>query len=247
MKKLILFFSTILFFISCDEDVDLNSFQIVAHRGYWKASEGAQNSIRALEEAVLLKIEGVELDVRITKDGYLILHHDAIAGNFTIAESSLAEIKTLRLPDGSLIPTLEEYFAAAKNSEITLYIDVKTSGALKPIMEMVNQYDLTDRTILLTSFEMGIKAISYNQDIRVHCISGNRNPIDLKESGFSGMAYDIGFMKEHVDWVELAHSIGLTVGSYVIKSESEIIWCSVNGIDYVTTDSPLECKHYLYQ
>ena len=167
MKKLILFFSTILFFISCDKDVDLNSFQIVAHRGYWKASEGAQNSIRALEEAVLLEIEGVELDVRMTKDGYLILHHDAIAGSFTIAESSLTELKTLRLPDGSLIPTLEEYFDTAKNNDITLYIDVKTSGVVKPIIEMVNQYNLIGRTILLTSFETGVTAISYNQDIRV--------------------------------------------------------------------------------
>ena len=146
-----------------------------------------------------------------------------------------------------MIPTLEEYFDAARNSDITLYIDVKTMEGLKPIIEMVNQYDLTDRTILLTSFEMGIKAISYSQDIRVHCMSGNRNPIELKELGFSGISYDIGFMKDYIDRVELAHSIGLTVGSFTIKSESEIIWCSINNIDYVTTDSPLECKHYLHQ
>ena len=247
MKKLILFFLTVLFFISCDKDVDLNGYQIVAHRGYWKASEGAQNSIRALEEAVRLNIDGVELDVRMTKDGHLILHHDAKAGKFTIAEASLSEIRTLRLPDGSLIPTLDEYFDAAKNNDVALYIDVKTIESIKPIIEMVTQYDLVGRTILLTSFEIGLAAISYNQTIKVHCIYGDKNPIELKERGFTGMAYDITFMQNHVDWICLAHSVGLTVGSYVIKSESEIIWCSVNDVDYITTDSPLECKHYLYQ
>ena len=104
---------------------------------------------------------------------------------------------------------------------------------------MVNQYDLAGRTILLTSFKMGIFAISYDQTIKVHCIYGDKNPIELKEQGFTGMAYDINFMQKHVDWICLAHSVDLTVGSYVIKSESEIIWYSVNDIDYVTTDSPL--------
>ena len=115
--------------------MDLNRYQIVAHRGYWKASEGAQNSIRALKEAVKLDVEGVELDVRMTKDGHLILHHDAKAGKLTIAESSLSEIRTVRLPDGSLIPTLEEYFDAAKNIDIALYIDVKTIESIKPIVK----------------------------------------------------------------------------------------------------------------
>lgn len=234
--------------MSCETDMNINKFMIVAHQGYWKAADGAQNSIKALNEAARLKIDGVEFDVRLTKDNYLILHHDAIAGDYIIANSKLSDIRTLRLSDGSLIPTLVEYFEVAKrHKDLDLYIDVKTVESVKPVIDMVMKYELDDKTILLLPFDLGLSAIAYNSNIRVHCLNGSKTPSELKAYGFSGMSYEIDFMKKHVDWIEQAHSVGLMVGCWLIKSESEIIWCSINKIDYVTTDSPLECKHYLYQ
>lgn len=235
-------------FFSCGKDLAIGKFMIVAHQGYWKAAEGAQNSIRGLREAARLGVEGVELDVRITKDNSLILHHDAVIGNYIIAETELQTIRTFRLSDGSLIPTIEEYFEEAKkHQDIELYIDIKTSDALIAVMDAIQIYGLSDRSILLLPFEMGLRAIDYNKDIRVHCMSDNITPLELKENGFSGIAYNKSYLKQHTDLIQMAHTYGLIVGCWVIKSESEIIWCSLNNVDYVTTDSPFECKHYLYQ
>lgn len=237
-----------LWFFSCSKDITKATYMIVAHQGYWKAADGAQNSIRGLREADRLGIEGVELDVRITKDNRLILHHDAVAGNYVIAESELKAIRNLRLSDGSLIPTIEEYFEEVnKYKKLELYIDIKTTDALIATMDAIQDYGLTDRAILLLPFEMGLQAISYNRNIRVHCMNNNITPIELKENGFSGISYNKSFLKQHADLIQMAHSYGLTVGCWVVKSESEIIWCSLNNVDYVATDSPFECKYYLHQ
>ena len=128
-----------------------------------------------------------------------------------------------------------------------LYIDVKTLNTLSAVIDIVEKYKIADRTILLTPYDMGLTAISYKSDIRIHCNYGRTSPLELKDKGFAGVAYDLRFMKENIEWIDLAHSVGLSVGCYVIKTESEIIWCSINDIDYISTDSPLECKHFLYQ
>lgn len=246
MRKLGVLLSLVLVFISCEQDMDVCKYKIVAHRGYWKAAEGSQNSIRALDEAARLGIEGVELDVRQTKDGILILHHDATVGDFVISDSDLSEIRTLRLPDGSLIPTLEEYLEHARNhNQIELYIDVKTSESLEHIIDMLVMYELEDRAILLTSYDIGVRAIAYRDNIRVHCMTSENSPSELKKNGFSGIGLDIEFLKNHIDLIYQAHSIGLQVGCWVVKSESEIIWSSLYNMDYATTDAPLECKLYL--
>ena len=246
-SKLIALTVILLTLISCEKNIKINKFLIVSHQGYWKASEGAQNSIRALLETVRLNIEGVELDVRITTDNHLILHHDSRAGDYIIENSKLTDIRTLILSDGSCIPTLDEYFVVAQEyKDLQLYIDIKTQESIKPVINKIIEYNLSDRVILLTTYDIGLAVISNNTNIKIHCLS-NSHPLRIKESGFSGIAYSINFIKQHPAWIYLAQNIGLTVGTWVIKSESEIIWCSQNNIEYVITDSPLECKHYLYQ
>lgn len=51
--------------------------QIIAHRGYWQTQPPTtENSLKSLENAQNLKIYGSEFDVRMTKDGVLVVNHD---------------------------------------------------------------------------------------------------------------------------------------------------------------------------
>lgn len=49
---------------------------IVAHRGYWNTEGAAQNSVTALKNAQKMGLYGSEMDVWLTKDGYLVVGHD---------------------------------------------------------------------------------------------------------------------------------------------------------------------------
>ena len=103
---------------------NLNEVLVVAHRGDWR--NFPENSIEAIESAVRMGVDVVELDVQRTKDGHLILMHDktldrTTTGKGRVDEWTLDSIRTLKLLNGCAIktkhtvPTLEEALMYAKD------------------------------------------------------------------------------------------------------------------------------------
>ena len=104
---------------------------VVAHRGDWRHS--IENSLAAIQHAIAIGADVVEIDVRRTADGQLVLMHDATIdrttnGHGKVAELTLDSIRRCRLlnRDGSLselrVPTLEEVFLLSKD-QVMLNID----------------------------------------------------------------------------------------------------------------------------
>ena len=96
---------------------------VAAHRGDWR--NACENSLEAIENAIQMGVDIVEIDLARTKDGHLILLHDKTLDRTTTGKGkpedyTLAEIKALRLRNGCHIktiykvPTLEEALLAAK-------------------------------------------------------------------------------------------------------------------------------------
>jgi glycerophosphoryl diester phosphodiesterase len=90
---------------------------VIAHRGDWRYAP--ENSLLAIENAIRMGVDIVELDVQRTKDGQFILMHDATldrttTGKGKVSDRTLDSIQTLRLKNGCAIrtkekvPTLEE-------------------------------------------------------------------------------------------------------------------------------------------
>src|SRR5512139_3009499 len=94
---------------------------VIAHRT--AAALASENSLRGIEQAALCRADWVELDVRLSRDGELVLMHDervdrTSSGFGLVAEWSSEELKSLHLRnrDGSLdqsttVPTLQEAVA----------------------------------------------------------------------------------------------------------------------------------------
>lgn len=100
-----------------------NKVLVVAHRGDWRYAP--ENSLAAIENAIKMGVDVVELDVQKTKDGQLILMHDATLNRTTTGKGKVAEwpldsIKTFKMRNGCAIktkhtvPTLEEALLLAK-------------------------------------------------------------------------------------------------------------------------------------
>jgi glycerophosphoryl diester phosphodiesterase len=64
---------------------------VLSHRGIYGGAE-PENSVAAFSAAVAQGVEGIELDVRRTADGVLIVAHDATVGGLTIADCTRAEL-----------------------------------------------------------------------------------------------------------------------------------------------------------
>ncbi|GAA4809719.1 glycerophosphodiester phosphodiesterase family protein [Litoribaculum gwangyangense] len=106
------------------EDSGNNQVIVVAHRGDWR--HAPENSLQAIQNCIDMGIDMVEIDIRETKDGQLVLMHDKTIDRTTngeglINEWTLDSLKTLRLVDGlgvatqHKIPTLKEALEVSKD------------------------------------------------------------------------------------------------------------------------------------
>ena len=129
MKRILIMFfvSALCSMFSCFQGTyaQQKDIKIFAHRGGMQ--EFDENTISAFEAAYKHGIRGFETDIRRSKDGKLVIFHDAnfkrmIGKDGSIEESTLAEIKQLRTLKGNPIPTLDEFLAFLKDKD-GLYVE----------------------------------------------------------------------------------------------------------------------------
>jgi glycerophosphoryl diester phosphodiesterase len=112
-------------------DVKDSYVYIVAHRGDWR--DAPENSVEALQDAQKLGADAVELDLKRSRDGELVVMHDptvdrTTTGRGPVSTYSLSDLKRLKLraatghPTAHTIPTFEEELQAAKG-QMVLDID----------------------------------------------------------------------------------------------------------------------------
>lgn len=124
-----------------------------AHRGLWNTNDPGENnrpenSLAAFRAAVE-KGYGVELDVHLTRDGALVVHHDDSLKRLTgvdirIAQSTLEEVRACHLPNGEPVPTYDEVLETI-GGRIPMIVEVKVednADALsKAVYERMKRYD----------------------------------------------------------------------------------------------------------
>lgn len=99
------------------------SVLVVSHRGDWR--NAPENSLQAFQNCIDMGVDMVELDLKKTKDGELILMHDNTLNRTTNGtgkpeDFTLVELKELRLKNGAgcltrhKIPTLRETMLLCK-------------------------------------------------------------------------------------------------------------------------------------
>ncbi|HEX9514074.1 MAG TPA: glycerophosphodiester phosphodiesterase family protein [Puia sp.] len=110
-------------------------FIVIAHRG--NHTHVPENTLASIREGIRCGVDYVEIDLRTTKDGYLVLSHDASVGRMTggkgnVKDLTLAEIKllTLKSPDSQSgkvyhIPEFREVLQLCKGGRMNIYLDFK--------------------------------------------------------------------------------------------------------------------------
>ncbi len=114
----------------------------VAHRGLWSPKGAPENSLAAFE-AALDAGYGIELDVRLSADGEVMVFHDDGLERMTLRQGRLAdlaatELATLRLKDSrEPIPTLRQVFDRVDGRAL-IHVEIKSRpGEEGPLDEAV--------------------------------------------------------------------------------------------------------------
>lgn len=125
--KLLILASTISLSVSAQ-----NKIQVTAHRGDWR--NAPENSLRAFQYAAQMGVDIVELDLKKTKDGVVVIMHDGTIDRTTNgkgkpADYSFDEIRKFGLRNGigrvtkNQIPTLKEVMLALKGTGVKVNLD----------------------------------------------------------------------------------------------------------------------------
>lgn len=131
---------------------------VIAHRGDWRGAP--ENSLQGFQNCISQGVDMIELDVRKTKDGELVILHDATVdrttnGKGAVSELTLAEVRELRLRNGLRrvttlkIPTFEEALLLCKD-KVVVHLD-KGYSLFREVYALTEKTGTTHQVMFKTS------------------------------------------------------------------------------------------------
>jgi glycerophosphoryl diester phosphodiesterase len=127
-----------------------SSCLVIAHRGAWGSAvpnAPVQNTLEAFEAAIALGADMIELDVRRTRDGHLVVFHDARVK--TVPTASL-RYDALRTKGTKSRPPLLQDVLALTQGRIALNLEIKEPGYLDDTIALLRPFGL--ERCLVSSF-----------------------------------------------------------------------------------------------
>ncbi|MFN0156984.1 MAG: glycerophosphodiester phosphodiesterase [Bacteroidota bacterium] len=236
---------------------------VIAHRG--AAAYAPENTLVAMRKAIELDADALEIDVRQTKDGQLVLMHDATVdrttdGSGAIGDMTLDELRALDAGSwfsaefaGERVPTLGETIELM-DSSLTLIIEVKGDSETYPdierrVVDLITAANIR-KQVILKSFDREVLETFRRlaSDIPRLFVYTFRIPwlgliIDDGVSAGSVLTVDSEYLQPHrfflsKSFVEKAHEAGYKVIAWGVDTESHMKEAIEFGVDGIETDYP---------
>ena len=228
---------------------------VAAHRADWR--NFPENSLEAIESAIQMGVDIIELDIKMTKDGHLVLMHDkkldrTTSGKGLVSDYTLAELKAmvLRAAQGVKtrykIPTLEEALLVCKDRAV---INVDHGYDLyDDVWALLEKHNMLDQVLIKGSkqpAEVKAKLASYTKNMMYMPVlkmqkDDSMEYLQAHLDGFPCIAYELCWKPGYTDRFEKA-------AKSIIASKAKIwvntLWGSqCGGLD---DDLAAECKENL--
>jgi glycerophosphoryl diester phosphodiesterase len=221
--------------------------KVWAHRGCTEATEVApegltENTLEAFAEARRRGADGVELDVRLTADGGLAIHHDAeVPGLGPICELGVADLP-------AHVPLLADALGACEGMLVNVEIknapqdpgwdEGEAVAALTATA--IEEAGWTDR-VLVSSFQPAtLRAVqAVDERLALGTLWGwsaepGRALAEAAVSGFRAVHPFVTLVT--ADLVAQAHAAGLAVNVWTVNPPADLAAMVALGVDVVITD-----------
>lgn len=220
---------------------------IVAHRGA-SAAFPPGNTIEAFADAVAQGADWVELDVHLTADGEVVVHHDPVLSDGRV----VGAITATELPD--FVPTLAEALAACH--PLAVNVEIKPDGVdeLRPLLveRVVALLDSlgAEREFLVTSFDHDIvdrvRGLTPTIPTGLLTFDGASLGADLDRAVNGGhSAINPWFAIIDRAFVEHAHTSGVAVNVWTVDGPEHIRQMLDIGVDAIITNVPRACREVM--
>ncbi|MET9671437.1 glycerophosphodiester phosphodiesterase family protein [Streptomyces sp. NPDC006475] len=216
------------------------TFLTIGHRGVMGVEP--ENTLRSFVRAERAGMDAIELDLHLSKDGALVVMHDADVDRTTdgkgpIADKTLAELRELDAGQGERVPVFEEVLDAV---HAPLQAEIKDVAAARALAEVMRKRDLVHRVTVSSFHDDAVAEIaSLVPGVRTVLIA-SRWGADIvdraKAVGAGTLALNIRRLT--LETVEHAHGEALQVIGWVVNTQDQLRLVRALELDGATTDYP---------
>jgi glycerophosphoryl diester phosphodiesterase len=237
---------------------------IIGHRG--ASAVAPENTMAAFREALALGADGIEFDVRLTRDGVPVVIHDSTLRRtgglpHRVADLSWAEISKVDIGSwfdrsfaNETVPSLAELFTLFQSNNSTLYLEMKCDSAseqrslAEACVSAIDEHSLRERVIvecfqlpalkILKEIDPDIKTVALFEPAftNLSVLSDQRIIDQATDVGAAAIALHHRLARESL--VRKAKDAGMHVAVWTVDDPSWIERARAIGIDALITNDP---------
>ncbi len=234
---------------------------VIAHRG--GAKESTENTIEAFQRAARIGAAGIETDIRLTRDGVVVVYHDDRFGRVEglapaqqtrlISDMTYAELSAGTLVPvgedhgGRRVPALEDLLANVRTG--ILNIELKRCAKFDELVDktarILKRYAVLDRVVLEAP---DLKTAQKLRDelgpgLKLHINPAYDGTVPFNVSlervlEFKPHSISVSYRKLSIEIVEQAHKAGVEVWVWTLDSPEIAGAMAALGVDAIKTDMP---------
>lgn len=201
-----------------------------------------ENTLRSFVAADRAGLDVIELDLHLSKDGELVVMHDADVDRTTdgtgpIAHKTLAELRALDAGRGERIPTFEEVLDAVR---APLQAEIKDTTAAHALAEVMHRRDLMGRVEVLSFHDEAIAEIARLVPGVRTALVASRYGTDVVDRAVAVGAPTLvlNIRRLTLEIVERARKANLRTIGWVVNTQDQLRLVRALQLDGATTDYP---------
>ncbi len=214
----------------------------ISHRG--ARGYAPENTLAAIERGIALHAHLVEFDVQATRDGRLVLLHDATLdrttnGHGPIAQHLWSDIERLSGNDGRPLPLLTDALSTA-SGRIGVMIEVKAEGTAKAICRIVRESQFSGPVIYASFLHDELLAVR-REEPEAHTLALiEAIPVNRTAFAKDAQATHVGVAFETLtpSFLKALHDRSLRVFVYTVNEPADIQVVKAMGVDGIISDYP---------
>jgi len=223
----------------------MSRFEIVAHRG--ASAYEPENTLRAVRKALELGADAIEVDVRRSKDGRIMVIHDdrlerTTNGTGYVRDHDLTALRKLDAGQGERIPLLEEVLTTVAGA-VPLLIEIKEPPTVAAVSEIVKEEGLEERVRIISFFDDAVRSSAQLLPVADRGLLVARMEDHAEHLGTRCVRLGANWMMPRYtilteELVRVARALGLRVLAWTIDDPAVAARAASLGVDGIATNRP---------
>lgn len=208
----------------------------IAHRG--ASREFRENTMAAFTRALALGADGIELDVHVTSDGMVVVHHDPhveVGGSSMAIADAPAEVVARAGDDATRIPRLDEVLDLV-GDRAELFVEIKGAAIEDAVLRCLEGH--TGRFAVHSFDHDAIERVARRAPHVRRGLLFDEPPVALAAHIVRAGAHDVWprFDLATSPFIGEAHALGARVIAWTVNDPAVGAELSARGVDGLCTD-----------